>query len=62
MRYLVPFGFGLVSNNVVVQSLPEGKPTAWFSPQFSPIRQKRSVSLGEISHLPQHTPFSSGNV
>ena len=33
---------------------------AWFPPRRSPIRQKQSVPLGEISHLPQHAPSSEG--
>ena len=36
----------------------ERETTAWFPSQSSPIRQKELVPLGEILHLPQHTPSS----
>ncbi len=57
MSYLVPSGFGGVAIQRKLPSLSEGETTAWFPPPGSPIRQNQSVSLGEISHLPQHPPF-----
>ena len=40
----------------------ERETTAWFPSQGSPIRRKRSVLSGGISHSPRHTPLSKGIV